>query len=48
MRMLRAVMKGSADFAGLHEQAAQSLRNGSPIAYDAGRFLALQLMKEEV
>lgn len=48
MRMLRAVMKGSADFTGLHEQAAQSLRNGSPIAYDAGRFLALQLMKEEV
>lgn len=48
MRMLRAVMKGSASFARLHEQAAQALRNGHPIAYDAGRLLALQLMKEEV
>ena len=48
MRMLRAVMKGSAAIARLHEQAAQALRNGHPIAYDAGRLLALQLMKEEV
>lgn len=48
MRMLRAVMKGSAAFARLHEQAAQALRNGRPIAYEAGRLLALQLMKEEV
>lgn len=47
-RMLRTVMKGSADFLKLYEEASQALRKGQPVAYDAGRFLAAKLMNEEV
>ena len=47
LRMLRAVLKGTKTIRQLHQEAAQARRAGCPIAYDAGRLLAAQLMKGE-
>ncbi|MBP3645636.1 MAG: hypothetical protein J6K55_04340 [Clostridia bacterium] len=45
--MLRSVLKGTQTIRQLHEEAVSAHRAGQPIAYDAGRLLAAQLMKGE-
>ncbi len=44
---LRKVLKGKSDLRTLHETAAEALRAGQPIAYDAARVLAATLALKE-
>lgn len=47
LRMLRAVLKETKTIRQLHEEAVRTYREGQPIAYEAGRLLAAQLLKGE-
>lgn len=47
MKMVRSLLKGTAEIGQMHEKAVELQRKGQPSAYDAGRVLAAILIKQE-